>query len=83
MRQFSAFCIHELPIMSSVANIAATAVASKQAQVQLAVAAKLLKSNADSAQSVVQLIESANANLQQVVNSATAPGVGDSIDISV
>ncbi len=69
--------------MSSVANIAAAAVASTQAQVQMAVAAKFVKMNADNAQSVVQLIEAANANLQQVVSSATGPGVGGSIDISV
>ena len=43
--------------MSSVVNIATTAVASSQAQVQMAVAAKLAKMNAGNAQSVVQLIE--------------------------
>jgi hypothetical protein len=69
--------------MSSVVNIATAAAASSRAQVQMAVAAKFVKMNADSAQSVVQLIEAANANLQQVVNSATGPGVGESVDISV
>ncbi len=68
--------------MSSVVNIAAAAVAANQAQLQMALAAKFAKMNAQSAQSVVQLIESANANMQQVVKSAPAPGVGASLDIS-
>ncbi len=66
--------------MSSAVNIAAAA--ANQAQLQMALAAKFAKMNAQSAQSVVQLIESANANLQQVVKSATGPGVGASLDIS-
>ena len=68
--------------MSSVVNIAAAAVAANQAQLQMALAAKIAKMNAQNAQSVVQLIESANANLQQVVKSAPGPGVGASLDIS-
>lgn len=69
--------------MSIVANIAGAAAASKQAQVQLAVAAKLLKSNASSEQSVAQLIEAAGANLQQAAKAAVPPGLGVSLDISV
>jgi hypothetical protein len=68
--------------MSSVVNIAAIAVASNQAQVQMAVAAKLAKMNTDNAQSVVQLIESANASLQQLVQSPASTGVGATLDIS-
>ena len=68
--------------MSSVVNIAATAVASSQAQVQMAMAAKLAKMNADNAQSIVQLIESANASLQQLVQSSASTGVGANLDIS-
>ncbi len=68
--------------MSSVVNIAATAVASSQAQVQMAVAAKLAKMNADNAQSIVQLIESANASMQQLVKSSASTGVGANLDIS-
>lgn len=68
--------------MSSVVNIAATAVASNQAQVQMAVAAKLAKMNADNAQSIVQLIESANASMQQLVQSSASTGVGANLDIS-
>ena len=69
--------------MSSSVAIASAAVAANQAQVQMALAAKLAKANADSAQSVVQLIEAANANLQSIAKSATAPGVGETLDISV
>jgi len=68
--------------MNSVVNIAATAVASNQAQVQMAVAAKLAKMNADNAQSIVQLIESANASMQQLVQSSASTGVGANLDIS-
>ncbi len=68
--------------MSSVVNIAATAVASSQAKVQMAVAAKLAKMNADNAQTIVQLIESANASLQQLVQSSASTGVGANLDIS-
>ena len=68
--------------MSSVVNIAATAVASNQAQMQMAVSAKLAKMNADNAQSIVQLIESANASMQQLVKSSASTGVGVNLDIS-
>ncbi len=68
--------------MNSVVNIAATAVASNQAQMQMAVAAKLAKMNADNAQSIVQLIESANASMQQLVKSSASTGVGANLDIS-
>lgn len=69
--------------MSSVANIAAAAVAAKQAQVQMAVAAKLAKMNAANEQSVVQLLDAANANLQQAAKAPLPPGLGTSLDISV
>lgn len=67
--------------MSSV-NTAAAAAAASQAQVQLALSAKFAKSNATTEQSVVQLIEASNANLQQLVNSSAASGVGATLDIS-
>ena len=66
--------------MSSV-NTAAAAATASQAQTQLALSAKFAKSNANAEQSVVQLIESANSNLQQIVNSATSSGIGASLDI--
>ncbi len=68
--------------MSSTTTIAAAAVAANQAQLQMAVAAKMAKMNAESAQSVVALIEAANANMQEVTKAALPPGVGTSLDIS-
>ncbi len=68
--------------MSSVVSIATAAVAANQARVQMALAAKLVKMNAGNAQSAVQLIEAANANLQKMVQSALADGVGGNLDIS-
>ena len=68
--------------MSSTVSIASAAVAANQAQVQMALAAKLAKMNAENAQSVVTLIESANANLTEIVKSALEPGIGTSVDIS-
>lgn len=68
--------------MSSVSSIAAAAAAARQAQVQMALAAKLAKMNAGNQQSVVQLLEAANANMQQAAKAALPPGLGTSLDIS-
>lgn len=63
------------------ASLAAAAAASSQAQVQMAVAAKIAKMNANAERSVVDLLSAAQQNLEKVV-SATAPGVGVTLDIS-
>lgn len=63
------------------ASLAAAAAASSQAQVQMAVAAKIAKMNANAERSVVDLLSAAQQNLEKVV-SATAPGVGGTLDIS-
>ena len=68
--------------MSSAVNIAAASANANQAQLQLALAAKFAKSNATTEQSVVQLIEAANASLQQMVNSAASSGIGANLDIN-
>ena len=68
--------------MSSAVSIAAASVTANQAQLQSAIATKITKANAEREQSVVQLIEAASANLQEVVNSATESGVGANLDIS-
>ncbi len=60
----------------------AQSAASSQANVQMAVAAKLAKMNASNSQSIVQLIESANASMQQLVKSSASTGVGANLDIS-
>ena len=64
------------------AFIAAAAAASNQAQVQMAVAAKIAKMNAGAERSVAQLLEASAKNMKAVVNN-TAPGVGGVVDISV
>ncbi len=63
-------------------SVAASAAAASQAQTQLALAAKFAKANASNEQSVVQLIESVNANLEQLVQSAAQSGLGVNLDIS-
>jgi len=48
---------------------------------QLAVAAKILRMNAQAEQSVVQLIEAAQQNLDNLAN--VAAGIGTNLDITV
>jgi hypothetical protein len=60
-----------------------TAVASAMAgaqlgRVQLAMAARMMKMNADNAASIVEVIEAAQRNLSQV-----AEGLGQNLDITV
>jgi hypothetical protein len=62
------------------AAIASAFVGAKAAEVQMAVAAKMLKMNADAAKSVVQVIEAVQENLNRLAN--VAAGVGGNIDIS-
>ena len=68
--------------MSSMTTIAAAAVAANQAQVQMAVAAKIAKMNADQAQSMVALMEAASANMKELAQAALPPGVGTTVDVS-
>jgi hypothetical protein len=49
--------------------------------VQMAIAAKMLRMNADSAASVVQIIDAAQQNMQSLAN--VAAGVGQNVNISV
>ena len=56
-------------------------IASQAAQTQLAVAAKMLRMNADSAASIIKVIELAQANMRQLSN--VASGIGGNLDISV
>jgi hypothetical protein len=49
-------------------------------QVQLAAAAKMLRMNADAAQSAGQIIDAAQRNMDRLAN--VAAGVGTNIDIS-
>ena len=56
-------------------------IAARTAQFQLAVAAKMLKMNAEAAQSVVQLLDAAQDNMARLTQAAT--GLGANLDISV
>jgi hypothetical protein len=62
------------------ASLAASFVATQTAQFQMAVAAKMLKMNADSGQAVSQLLASAADNAAKAVN---PPGVGQNLDITI
>jgi hypothetical protein len=63
------------------ADLASAFVAAQAGQTQLAVAAKMLRMNADAAQSVVQLLEAGQANIDKLAN--VAAGVGGNLDVSV
>jgi hypothetical protein len=56
-------------------------VGAQAGRLQLAAAAKMMKMNADNAASVVQVIEAAQENLNQL--SSAASGLGQNLDISV
>jgi hypothetical protein len=62
------------------ASIAAAMVASQMSNVQMAVAAKMLRMNADNASSIVQVLDAAQKNLQSLAN--VAEGVGRSLNTS-
>jgi len=63
------------------ASIAAGLVAARMGQVQLALAGKMLKMNAEQAQSVVKLLDAAQANMNRLAN--VAAGVGTTVDMTV
>jgi hypothetical protein len=64
-----------------VASITAAFVAAQAAQVQTAVAAKMLKMNAGAASNVAQLLDAAQQNMNRLAN--VASGVGGKLDITV
>ena len=63
------------------AILAASLAAAQAAQMQMAVAAKMMKMNAESAQAVVALIDESQANIARLVSQS--PGLGANLDISV
>jgi hypothetical protein len=63
------------------ADLASAFVAAQAGQTQLAVAAKMLRMNADAAQSVVKLLEAGQANIDKLANVASS--VGGNLDVSV
>jgi hypothetical protein len=64
-----------------VASIAAAVIAAKASQMQMAVAAKMLRMNAEAAGNVVTLIEAAQQNLDRLAN--VSAGIGQNLDVSV
>lgn len=64
-----------------VAALAGAMMGAQTGRVQMAIAAKMLKMNADSEASVLQLLQAGQQNLEQLA--ATAPGVGQNLDITV
>ncbi len=61
-------------------SIAAALVASQMGNAQMAVAAKMLRMNADNASAIVQVLDAAQKNLQSLAN--VAEGVGRNLNIS-
>ena len=64
-----------------VSTIAAAIIGAKQGQLQLAVAAKILRMNAEQGLSIAKVLEAAQENIQRLAN--VAAGVGGNVDISV
>jgi hypothetical protein len=56
-------------------------VGAQMSDVQMAMAAKMLRMNADAAGAIVQVIEAAQQNLNNLAN--VAAGVGQNVNISV
>jgi hypothetical protein len=64
-----------------IAALATGLISARMGQTQLALAAKMVKMNAEQAASVVQLLEAAQDNMDRLV--AAASGLGTNLDISV
>jgi hypothetical protein len=62
------------------ATLATALVGAQMSQVQMAIAAKMMRMNTDSAASVVQLIDAAQKNMQSLAN--VAAGVGQNVNIT-
>jgi hypothetical protein len=63
------------------ASLAAALVGAQMSSVQMAMSAKMLRMNADSAASVAQMIDSAQQNVTNLAN--VGAGLGQNLDISV
>jgi hypothetical protein len=62
-------------------SLAAAMVGAQMSQMQMATAAFMMRMNADSAASVVQVIDAAQQNMQSLAN--VAAGIGQNVNISV
>jgi hypothetical protein len=63
-----------------IASIASALISAQVGQIQLAVAAKLAKMNAEQGASVAQLLDAATANFDRLAN--VAGGIGTNLDIT-
>jgi hypothetical protein len=61
-------------------SLAAGLIAAKTGQMQMAVAAKMMKMNADASKSVVQMLDAGQANLEKLNN--LVAGVGGNLDVT-
>jgi hypothetical protein len=61
-------------------NLVSALIGARMGQVQMAVAARMLKMDADAAQSVGQLVDAAQQNIDRLAN--VAAGIGANLDIS-
>ena len=64
-----------------VSSLAVAMVGAQLGRVQMAAAAKMMKMNADNAASIIQVIEAAQQNFDQLANAAV--GLGQYLDITV
>ncbi|HYC17820.1 MAG TPA: hypothetical protein VEC94_11485 [Pseudolabrys sp.] len=62
-------------------SLAAALAGAQMSSVQMAVAAKMLRMNADAAASIVQLLDAAQQNIANLANAAA--GVGQNLDIRI
>jgi hypothetical protein len=62
------------------ASLVSAFIAARMGQVQLALAAKMLRMNADAVQSAGQLIDAAQQSMDRLAN--VAAGVGTALDVS-
>jgi len=62
-------------------SLAAALAGAQMSNVQMAVAAKMLRMNADSAASIVQVLNAAEQNIQNLAN--VAAGIGQNLNIAV
>jgi hypothetical protein len=64
-----------------VSSLAAAMAGAQAGRTQMAMAAKMVKMNADSAASIIQVIEAAQQNLTSLADAAA--GLGQNLDITV
>ncbi len=63
-------------------SIALGVIAAQTAQVQQAVAAKMMKMNANSDGAIADLLQAAQENMMKLAQAVNPPGVGGNLDVS-